>query len=316
MQPSYVTFKGIDNYRDTQFMAEIENNLKYFLDWGFLCIGAWNNNYVTGYPSGLGGNPSRLNWVSEPSYNNGQVWQAARKDWVWESGVDYSGTNPINITGVLINSIPYSTGYYINYPLGRVIFTNAIPTGSNVQLNYSYRNIQVYKADDAPWWKALQFNTNASNAQFTQDPTTGDWSIGAYHRIQLPTIVLETVPRGISKGYEIGNGALWVEQDILFHVLTETRKTRNDIISILSLQNDKVIHLFDSNAISRNRSFPLDYRGMRINSVLYPDLVSETGYRWKKCTFTKTTMAEVETYDTSLYEGIVRSTVEVVFGEI
>ena len=317
-QPSYTIFKGVTNYSDVQLMTEIENNLKYWLDWSFLCIGGWTNVYQTGYTDTRIGSPGQLNWVSDASFVNGKTWQSARKDWIWEQNVNYGSNsgNPINITGIYINNTGMSSGYYINYPLGRVVLTNAVATGSVVKLDYSYRNVQVYKADDCPWWKTLQFSTMADNVQFTQDPRTGDWSIGSYHRVQLPAIIIETVPRGVSRGYEMGNGSLIMEQDILFHVLTDNRITRNNLTSMLATQNDRVIWLFDTNTVSSGRLFPLDYRGEKVNALTYPDFVSETGFRYKKCMFTKTVVSEVDSLNPHLYESVVRSTLEVVFGEI
>jgi len=316
-QEGYLTFKGITSYTDSQLMTELENNVKMWLDWSLLNIGAWTN--ATGYSGTYYGHPSKLNWVKDSSYSNGQVWQSNRKDWVWESGVNYKGTNnPININIVKVNNMPLiPTSYSINYPLGRVVLNTGVPTGSVVTADYSYKNVQVYTADDAPWWKELQYRSfDSADKQFTQDPQTGDWSIGAYHRIQLPAIIIETVPRGTSKGYELGNGALEVEQDMLFHVLADNRKTRNDLVSILSLQNDKYIWLFNSNQVTSGQYYPLNAKGSRKNHINYPDLVSETGFRYRKCRFTKTVMADVQSLNPTLYEGVVRSTLEVVFGNI
>lgn len=316
MQPSYTTFKGISNYNDMQLLSEIENNLKYWIDWSLLCIGGWTN-VTTGNINAKSGSPGKLNWVKDASYTSGQVWQTPRKDLVWESGVDYNSNNPINISGIYINSTLSTTGYNINYPMGYVVFTTAQSITGNIYMNYSYRNVQVSVASNTPWWNLIQFgSSDDSNSIFAQDPTNGDWSIGSYKRIQLPAIIIEAVPRGTSKGYELGNGALIVEQDVVFHILADNRSTRNNLTSMLFLQNDKVLWLFDSNIINSGQVFPLNYRGNRINSLLYPNLVSETGYRWKRCTLTKTNMSEVESIYPNLYEGIVRTTLELVFGDI
>jgi hypothetical protein len=312
-QEGYLTFKGITSYSDSQLMTELENNVKMWLDWSLLSIGAWTN--ASGYSGVYYGHPSKLNWVKDTSYTDGQVWQSNRKDWVWETGVSYNNNHPVNVTGIKINNVP-TTGYYVNYPLGRVVLNTGVPTTSTVTVDYSYKNVQVYKADDAPWWKELQYRSfDSADSHFTQDPQTGDWSIGAYQRIQLPAIIMETVSKGTSHGYELGNGSLEVEQDILFHVLADNRKTRNDLVSILFLQNDKYIWLFDSNKIVSGH-YPLNSRGSKTNHLNYPDLVSETGFRSKKCRFTRTTMSEVQSLNTNLFEGVVRSTIEVVFGNI
>ena len=322
--PSWATFKGIHSYTDTQIMTNIENNLKMWLDWSFLNIGSWTD--VTGYSATYYGNPAQLNWVNDPNYVQGQVWQSARKDWVWESGGVYglyNNTLPVDPTGlgIYVSGKKISpTNYYINYPLGRVIFTGfnggVYPTAI-VSGNYSYRNVQIYKADDAPWWKELQYGTlDSKNSQFIQNPQTGDWSLGSYQRIQLPAIVIETVPRGRSTGYEMGNQSLTVEQDVLFHVYAEDRATRNDIISTIFLQNDRYIYLFDSNIINSGQLYPLNSQGSRINGLLYPDLVSDTGFRgnqYQRARLSKNTMSEAESINTSLWEGVIRSTLEVVF---
>jgi hypothetical protein len=55
----------------------------------------------------------------------------------------------------------YGTGdatyaHHYNYPLGRVVFDTAVSTTSAVKLEYSYRNVQTYIADQAPWWDEIQ----------------------------------------------------------------------------------------------------------------------------------------------------------------
>jgi len=321
--PAYSTFKGVSNYGDTQLLSEIESNLKQYLDWSFLSLGAWTDIVIRtpDVVDGYGGSPETLRYVSDPSYTDGQVWQGFRKDWVYESGVDYSydGTtyNPLNIetSGIRVDGTYQTTGYHINYPLGRVIFDTAIDTGSVVEANYSFRNVQSCVADNAPWWREIQLASwRSDNSHFTQDSRTGDWSIGGHHRIQLPAVIVEAVSRGISKPYELGNTALWIEQDVLFHVIADTRTDRNKIVSILQTQTDHVIWLFDSDLIAAASAFPLDYRGERINGNNYPDLVSDANYRWKKCRFKDNRMYDAETLNPRLYAGVVKATCEIVFG--
>ena len=319
---SYAKFKGITNYGETQILTELENNLKHFIDWGMLSIGGWSDVSIdTSVPDGYGGAPATLRYVEDPSYTDGQVWQGFRQDWIYESGVDFTvagtGYNPTNIqaSGVQVGGIYQTTGYHINYPLGRVVFDSAISTGSTVKVNYSYRNVQVVVADNAPWWRELQLRSfRSDDIQFTQDDRSGDWSIPGFSRIQLPAIIIEAVPRGSSRPYEMGNGSLWIEQDIIFHILADDRISRNKLVSILQVQNDKGIWLFDSDVVAASGAFPLDYRGERVNGNVYPDLVDTTQYRYKKCRFIRTEVSEVDTWHPQLYEGTVRTTCEFVFG--
>jgi hypothetical protein len=315
---NYTKFKGIYNYNDVQITTSIENNMKYWLDWAFLDIGAWTNIHSTGYDATPVGNPAQLSWVNDNAYTSGRVWQGIRKDWVWETGASWSGNYPISITGVTVSGVPVSnTGYYINYPEGKVIFTNPIKTTSTVLVDYSYRNVQTYIADDAPWYRELQFGSmDATNSQFLRDPKTGEWSVGSYNRIQLPAIVVQIVPRASSYPYEMGNGSLVLQQDIIFHVIAEQRRTRNNLISMLLLQNDRQIYLFDDNKIKQNKVFPINYRGELVNGLMYSNLVSETGYRSKLCRFTRCSSVEGQMLYRGLYDGIVRSTLELVFDDI
>jgi hypothetical protein len=320
--PQYAKFKGVTNYGETQILTEIENNLKQFLDWAFLKIGAWSDVTVgLATPDGYGGAPETLRYVADPSYTDGQVWQGFRQDWIYESGVDFNdGTadrNPLNIeaSGVQVDGTYQTTGYHIDYPLGRVIFDTAISTTSAVKLNYSYRNVQSVVADNAPWWRELQLQSfRSDDPHFTQSDRTGDWSIGNYSRIQLPTVIVEAIPRGISRPYELGNGSLWIEQDVLFHILADDRVTRNKLVGILQVQNDKGVWLFDSDVVAASSVFPLDYRGERVNGNVYPDIVSDTTYQYKKCRFRQSTVTEVGVWNPKLYEGTVRTTCELVFG--
>lgn len=321
--PDYANFKLVDHYSNTQLLTELENNLKHYLDWSFLSIGAWTDVTIQtpSVTDGYGGSPETLRWVDDASYTDGQVWQGFRKDWVYESGVDYiSGGvtyNPLNIqsSGVSVDSTFQTGDYHINYPLGRVVFDTAISTSSTVKLNYSYRNVQTYIADSAPWWRELQLKSlRSDDIHFTQDARTGDWSIGGHHRIQLPAIIVEAVTRGRSRGYELGNQALWIEQDVLFHVLADNRIDRNKIISILQTQTDHTVWLFDSDVVTTNNAFPLDYRGERINGNVYKDLVSNSTYRWKKCKFLRNEVHELQALHPMLYEGVVRCSCEIVYG--
>jgi hypothetical protein len=127
---------------------------------------------------------------------------------------------------------------------------------------------------------------------------------------------VEVVPRCRSKPYEIGNGSLLVQQDVLFHILADKRRTRNDLATMLLLQNDKSIYLFDDNKITKEKIFPLNYRGEKVNNLVYSDFVSPTGYRSKICRFTNCMSTEGQMLYRGLYDGAVRATLEFVFADM
>lgn len=311
--------KGVFHLGNTTLMNELESNLKMWLDWGLLRIGGWFDVNRPSTPGGFGGDFAVLRNVSDPSYSDGQVWESARKDWVWETDVDYVGVdtntyNPIAIPAdVTVNGI--STNYdWIDYPLGRVYFSSPISTTATVLAEYSYRWVQVYRAISCDWWRELQYRSfRVDDSQFLQDET-GAWAIGGQHRVQMPAIVIEAVPRSTSRPYQLGDGSYWVNQDVLCHVLAENGSDRNKLVDILRGQFDATIWLFNSNEVSTNDAWPLDHRGMAVDtSQTYPALVDETtGYRWLKCRFANTRTFEVEAFNSRLYQGVVRLTCEAV----
>ena len=313
----YTKFNKVSHIGNTLLSSEIENNMKWFLDWAFLGIGGWSN--VTMPTSGaFGGTFDTLRLVNDPSYSNGQVREGARKDWVWETGSSYEGHDPIQISGVYVNGVLKGTGdatygHHYNYPLGRVVFDNPISTSDTVKVEYSYRNVQVYVADEAPWWDELQYNSLRVDDAYYSSTGSGSWGILANHRVQMPAIVLETVPRRRFKPYQLGDTSQFVQQDIVFHIVGENRWWRNQLVDILSYQIDSQVWLFKTDTLIESGAYPLDYRGMKVASPLnYNNVVNTPQYRYLLARMTDMSITEMESYDARLHEGTVRATLEVV----
>jgi len=306
-------FKGINNISQDLLLNILEANFKMYLDWAFLNIGAWfdvsaNQNTIYGV-----NRHSKLLPVEDPAYANGRVWQGIRKDWVWETGINYNNTSPLGISNISVNSntITKNGNFIINYPLGRIIFNTPQSLTSDIQLSYSYRFIQVHRSSESPWFNILQFssfNTSNNDIQLTDE---GEWAIGGQHRIQLPCIVIEPVSRSRSRPYEIGNNLLWLEQDIAFYVLAENKNDRNKLLDILRLQQDVTLQLFDTNLIAQNDNYPLTYDGdIKNNPLMYPDIIQT--YPWRKCFIKNISLFEIDSPNPNLHQGMVRATLEVI----
>jgi hypothetical protein len=317
----YTSFSKVSHIGDSLFTSELESNLKWYMDWAMLGIGGWSDIAIP-TSGAFGGDFSDLRAVQDPSYTNGEVWESARKDWVWETGdlysdggSDYSATQ---ISGVHVNGALYGTGdatygHHYDYPNGRVVFDSAIPTSSTVELDYSYRNVQVYIADQAEWWDELQFDSLRVDDPSYSAAGSGGWGILANHRVQMPAIVIEAVPRRTFKPYQMGDTSQFVKQDVLFHIVAESRWWRNQLVDVISLQKDDQIWLYNSNTVASSGDYPLDYRGMRVTSPKnYNDIVENTGYRYKSARITEMSIGEMQSYNSRLHEGTVRATFEVV----
>lgn len=303
------TFQHVSDIGDKLPIASIEDNIKSFLDWGFLNIGGFINVHIpsSGTPSAA---PYQLKPMSNPAIPVNTVWSTQRKDWVYESGISYTGGGPISISGIYINNtfVPGPTGnpthnFHINYPLGQITFSAPKSPNTDIKLNYSYRYIQVYKANESVWWKELQ-DMSYNPAKFNNSP---DFSILANNRVQLPAIIIETISRTYQTPYQLGTTENIITQDILLHVFTENPMQRNNIINILLLQKDKETFLYNLNKVIKNQVFGLNYRGEKnTNGLNYNQLVNNNNYRSNVFYIEDASVSELNQISTSLYNGIVR----------
>ena len=312
----YTTFKGVSNISQDFLLNILESNFKHYFDWAFLTIGAWFDSSVDEYNFYSSSNQhSTLVLVDDQSYDAGQVWQGIRKDWVWETDVEFNSTSPISISGIFIdgvfNEYNDSCGYTINYPEGRIIFDTAQSTSSTIQLNYSYRNIQTYRSNDNLWFNTIQYQTfNTANPDITRSED-GSWSISGNQRIQLPAIVIESVPRSRSRPFELGNDNLLIEQDISFYVLAENKNDRNKLLDILRLQQDATIWLYNTNSLAKDDNYPLKHNGdLKTNALMYPDIVNQ--YKWRKCWIKNVSLFELDSINHNFHQGLARATIEII----
>jgi hypothetical protein len=318
---TFQPLKGISGVFDSTLNNDIQDGLVEYFDWALLEKGNYFN-VTANETSPNGEDMSRLRLSSNDSYVAGQVWEGFRQNWLWQSGISVNGfDNPMvgtnnvlpGISGVYVDNAFYSTSgvgdyaHHVDYFNGRVIFNSPIPTGSIVKAEYSYKYINVLYANNMPWYKKLQANTLQPTANFL-DSDDGPWNIPPESRAQLPLIAIEIVPSRTFRGYQLGGGQ-WVFTDVLFHCIAEDEVTRNRIVDIISLQNDKSVHLFNSNKINANQDFPLNYKGTPVSGALrYPDLVSN--YNGGKLKLTKTTVQEMVMHNTTIFGGVVRMTTE------
>lgn len=318
---NYLNLKGFDSVFDSTLNNELQDNIVEFLDWSLLEKGNYMNVSL-GELSPEGIDYSKLRISSNNVFPSGKAWEGFRKNWIWQSGVSYNpgpvvsnnNTYP-GISGVYVNNTFYPSntlGAYahkIDYYNGRVIFDSPIPSNSTVRAEYSYKYINVVYANSLPWIAEVQYSSFDLNSDFNV-LNKGKYDIPAEARVQLPAIAVEVVPRRSLRGYQLGGGQ-FVETDILFHCLAEDEYTRNKLVDIISLQNDKTIYMFDSNEIAKSEAFPLDYRGHPVSGALrYPDLIHNYfrgGLRLKN-----SNVQNMKVVNSNFYAGMVRLTLETI----
>jgi hypothetical protein len=295
-------------------LSVLEDNLKSFLDWSFLNIGGFVNVSVP--TSGLYGGTSgfhNFKLSSDPTIQGNKLWEAPRKDWVYESGVSYNSSSPSIFSGLYLNNtfLPSPTGsgnygYSINYKLGQVQFNNSVSPTSNVNGSYSYRLVQVYKSSDSLWWKEVQKETyNTANFK-----ANGDYSITAVHRVQLPAIMIELAGNSILKPYQLGTTDNILTIDVFLHIFAPNASQRNSLTDILLAQKDKVLYLYDCDKAAKNQKYALNqYGSINPSGYSYNQLVDNFKYTW--CTIKDSSLSEINTLSTNLYNSLVRWSVEI-----
>lgn len=311
MNFNYTQFNHITNINQKSLYSQLETNLKDFMDWSFLQINGYNNvNIISGI------NPSLYTLINAPTASglgikDNTVWEGTFKDWVWEN-VD--GHNINQISQVVVNGTPLPAptgsgnyGYFIDYPLGRIVFDKPINPKSLVQLEYAYRQIQIYKSEDASWWKELQ---RTNYGLFSDSKFTGQ--LFSEHKLQTPFIMIETIARNQQIPYELGDSKNILVQDVLLHVFAKNPSQRSNIIDVLLAQKDKGLILYDINRVVADQVTGLNYRGEKnLNGLNYSQLLSNNQYVFKTCFIKNSVLSELNNFSTNLFNGIIRWTIEI-----
>jgi hypothetical protein len=320
--PTYTLLKGAAEFGNNLISNQLEVNIADFFSWGLLNVGSFFN--VNMPTSGVyGGDFSRLRPVKDPNFNDGQIWESARSNWVWESGLEYS-QQPIRVSGITVNNTFYpqnttgTYGHYIDYPKGRVVFNSAISTSSVVKAQYSYKWAN-FLTSNAPFFRDIQFRSaRVDDSTFLQF-ASGYWSQLSQNRVQLPAVMIESTSRFSFTGMELGGGH-YLDKDVLFYVMAETKWERNNLADMIAYQIDKKIFMYNVDLVAQNNKFPLTPLGsISSNALTYPQLIRETGdsgFRYKELIFKNVVGQEIGVDSQNLYLGLIRVTFQVRMPEI
>ena len=88
---SFTSLKGFTSLADNLPDDHLRANIISFFDYGFLEKGNFHNVRIP--TSGqYGGSKHKLELTNDPRYNNGQVWQGFRANWVWKDTLLYDAS--------------------------------------------------------------------------------------------------------------------------------------------------------------------------------------------------------------------------------
>jgi hypothetical protein len=286
-------FNNINDFSSVDFATELQRNIKAWLDYAFLKIGAWED-VQNGVNNDCGTKYYNLTSVDLPVEVGYKIWAAPRKDWVWEE-VSYNSGEPAEPEIYVNNVLDTGNNFEINYPLGQV--RSSTITSGTITASYSFRIVQVYMEGSGEWWfKLIDSMYNGESTPSNEEV----YNLLRQYGVQPPAIVLET-SSSYQEGAQLGSSAHWLYQDIVFNIVTENPHLRDKIVSILTLQNDKSFTLFNSDS----GVFPLNCNGTPTGAQ-YTDLPS-----WKCTRIVNVGSSSFESPTPSLYIGRVRLRFEI-----
>lgn len=313
--PRFLTFNRVDHYGKSNVIRRLEYGLKFFYEWALLGIGAWTEVDVDQLTA-TSGNASILRMGSGWGYTAGSVWEGFRKNWVYETGVNYidytGGTHSPQAPLVYVDSVLQTSGYSINYPLGQVIFNTPLTSSNIVKAAFSFKNVQVLISYEAPWYEELQRLSWDVDSMFSYTDR-GDWFVGPNHRVQMPCIVISAVGMGEKLPFSLGGGFVYRKQDVFFHIFTEDKAMRDNLADLIVLEGDRCIQLIDIDLAAVSGDLTLNNNGAVVG-MMYPDIVAN--YCWATARSSNARITGMTSHSCGLHEGVVRINYEVLFSNL
>jgi len=202
--------------------------------------------------------------------SDGQVWQSAFRQWVYESGVPLDGTNiqapPIVASGLYIEGAFRSTndpnfGHTIDFINGRIIFDQPQSLDLQVHAEFSARETRVGFEHDFN----QQYQQGYLESKYTTNPLTSMQLVYPSGTAQpFPAVFIEVDDRTL-KGYELGNRSAIITDKVKFHIWALDDLQRDNLVDIITGQWRKSLPMIDFNIV------PLPLSG--IYNTLSPEYV-------------------------------------------
>jgi hypothetical protein len=172
--------------------------------------------------------------------------------------------------------------------------------------------VNYVNAADA-WFQELMYDVYRIDRGDFDSFSSGNWD--QMTRRNMPVVAIN-LDRRRYKGFELGSARQWIYQDLTLHILSEDPDERNQLLDVLSQQNDKTIWLYNLGLAKESGSYPfdLDYRGSPISGrKQYPDMIAPTGdggYQYRGVKLGNIETRAVDSFGGRLHRGVLRVTVE------
>lgn len=237
--------EGSLGYAELGLEDHILENVITFFQYGLLELGAYYN--INNQSDYQGNNPSILHPMSIHGSSGYTIYRGAKHDWVWESNINLKAsglTQPISISGIIVNGTFYATGttitgtgFIVDYARGQVVFDRPLSSGYTVKCPHTDRWVGVYKQDSYEYRKLTYDwiqNTGASGVAYSNEET-----------IYLPAIIIGIESYETVRGLELGSRAKVSHIGIEFDILAGNDFERKKLLDICYFLETKGLPLYN-----------------------------------------------------------------------
>lgn len=277
--------KGNKYFYDYEVTSALGHNLREWLDYGLLEMGAYTIvKYNDPFTSGF----TNLKRTKNDNYAAGRIYEGMGPGWVWQhdiSPISPSGNTlatPLVASGVKVNGTFYLTsttsGTYshkIDFRSGRVIFASGLSSSDTVTCEYTFKDVGIYGSESNEWKRIVQYAGDKYKAENSSSPS-GMFQILKQNRIYPPCVIVQVNNRTNSP-LQLGGGEI-ATFDVDFHIFSDQASTNAKLADVISNQYDQTLRLFDINSIQ----FPFKGDGTLVdNPLTYKQLATDTSpYFW------------------------------------
>lgn len=246
--------EGIQFYGDPTLEDIILHNIISFISYGLLEVGGYYSISL-GQQNYLGQDESQLYPVSGQGITPYTIYKDRKNDWVWEQGIALKfsgGTQPIVPTGITINGVSTSTGYYIDYNKGQVVFNSPRSSSDIIKVPHTLRAISVYPAEENDY--------RFLSADWAKTSTTGVENLT--YKAYLPCMSINITDFQTVRGKELGSRGKVTKCNLQFDMYATNSYELRKMTNFIYFMETKCVTFFDY----KNAPKPLNYRGEIINS--------------------------------------------------
>lgn len=243
----------------------LKSNIEFWLNDTLLRNGLYTNVAV-GETNFYNADLSRLQpVVNDPTHPDGRVFSSSFKNWVYEDGIPSPASGvapPIVASGVTVDGTFYPEAttsgtyeHFIDFPNGRVVFTNTLAGSPVVQASFAYKAVHVENAN-----KLNNENVEMliETARKDNPAQTGVVEYPATKTLTLPAVFYD-FQRRRSLPYELGSRSPIKQYFGVFHIWTHDDMYADIIEDILADEQRQVILGVNYNSAP----FPLLSRGRK-----------------------------------------------------